>query len=246
MRLKDKLCLVTGASSGLGRETCKLLDSLGARVVAIARREDRLKSLEAECKNLSYRIQDLSSQDGLKPLIDSIVKQEGKINGLAHFAGMGRLAPLRGENLDAVRNLFDLHVFSAYELVRLLCDKRVSNALSVVLISSISSIRGYPGLSAYSAAKGAINSLSNSLDSELKRYGGRVNAILPGDIETEISSRELKSVDYEREYANYPLGRGTPRDIAGLASFLLSPLSAGISRAHIVVDGGVSIAPCKP
>ena len=147
-RIQDKLFIITGASSGLGKQTCLFLDSLGARVVGIARREERLQEIKEQCKNFHYKIYDFTSQDGIKNLIDSIVKEHGKVHGIAYFAGIGRINPLRSENIQDIKSLFDIHFFSALECVRLLLDKRKSIDLSIVLISSISSFLSFEGLSA--------------------------------------------------------------------------------------------------
>lgn len=240
--LRDKLCVVVGASSGLGMASAKMLDALGARVVGIARRQERLEQLQNECRNFRYRIYDFSKQEGIKGLIDSIVSEYGKISGMAYFAGFGRVNPLRSENLDAIKSLFDVHVFSAFECVRILCDRRRSEHISIVLASSIASILSVEGLSGYGCAKGSINALCMSSLKELARYGGRINAILPGEIDTEFTQpfKEIQSSAYKQELASYPLGRGEVGDVANLCAFLLSPLSRLITGQMIIIDGGRS------
>lgn len=242
MLVKDKLYIITGASSGLGKETCRFLDSLGARVVGIARREERLKELQGECKNFAYKVFDFSKQEGIKELIESIVKEYGKVNGMAYFAGIGRINPLRSENMIELKRLFEVHFFSAFECIKVLCDKRKSSNLSVVLVSSISSKMSFEGLSAYGSAKGAINALSVISKDELLGLGCRVNAILPGDIDTEMTAhaREFQAESYQNEAESYPLGKGNARDIANLVAFLLSDISSGIRGQNIAIDGGRS------
>lgn len=240
--VKDKLYIITGASSGLGRESAKLLDSMGAKVVAIARSEDKLQNLKNECKNLEYKIFDFKSQDGIKELINSIVKEYGKVNGMAYFAGVGRLESFRTESLQEIKTLFDIHLFSCYEMVRILCDKRKSQDLSIVAISSISSLLSFQGLSAYAMVKGAINTFVKTSVLELAKCNARINSILPGDINTDMSNnaRERQSSKFSTGSSSYPLGLGEKSDIANFTSFLLSPLSRWISGQIISIDGGYS------
>ena len=242
--LKDKLCLVTGASSGLGRETCKLLDSLGARVVAIARREDRLKSLQAECKNLTYMIYDFSRQDGIKDLINSIVKQEGRVQGFAYFAGVSSVSPLRVVDMIEAKRVFDVNFFSALECIKCLYDKRRQDSISIVLIGSASLMSSVPAMSIYDSSKGALNSLVVSLVRDLAKYGGRINSILPAHVDTEMTQKAeaLRSEQYSQSIDGmYPLGRAQTTDVANLCAFLLSPLSRWITGQSIGLDGGRSV-----
>ena len=120
--VKDKLYIITGASSGLGRESVKLLDSMGAKVVAIARSEDKLQNLKNECKNLEYKIFDFKSQDGIKELIDSIVKEYGKVNGMAYFAGVANITPLRSIDIQQTKEVFNINFFSCLEIIKCLFD----------------------------------------------------------------------------------------------------------------------------
>lgn len=240
--IKDKLYIITGASSGLGKECAKMLDSMGAKVIAISRNEDKLKNLKNECKNLEYKIFDFKSQDGIKQLIDSIVKEYGKINGMAYFAGIGRIEAFQTESIKEIKKLFDIHFFSCYEIVRVLCDKRKSQDLSIVAISSISSLLSFKGLSAYAVVKGSINTFVKTSVLELSKCKARINAILPGDINTNMSNkvRERQSIEFSNGSINYPLGPGNKNDIANIACFLLSPLSRWISGQLISIDGGYS------
>ncbi|EKG1206797.1 SDR family oxidoreductase [Campylobacter jejuni] len=239
--LKDKVCLIMGASSGLGRKTCQILDSFGAKVIAVARREDRLKELKDECKNLDYKVYDLSSQVEIKNLVDEIVNQYGKINAMAYFAGISCIKPLRMVDIEEAKKVFDINFFSCLELLKCLYDKRKSENLSVVLVSSSSLNMSVSSMSIYDTSKGALNSLAVSLVKDFAKFGYRINSILPGHIDTEMTHKAslIRSKDYEYELANfYPLGVGKESDIANLCTFLLSPLSSWMSGQSIRMDGG--------
>lgn len=117
-----------------------------------------------------YRAYDFSNIYDIKKLIDSIVSEHGKVNGIVHCAGMGVLSSLRDMDYDKLKAIFDVHFFAAYELIRNLCDKRKSKDLSIVLISSISESLTYKGLSPYATAKGALcsSALPSARDSPSK------------------------------------------------------------------------------
>ncbi|MBZ7963730.1 SDR family NAD(P)-dependent oxidoreductase [Campylobacter sp. 2457A] len=239
--LKDKICLIAGASSGLGKQTCKILDSLGAKVIAIARREENLKQLQKECKNLEYKIYDFYAQDGIKNLVDDIVKEHGKINAMAYFSGTSCVKPLRMIDIEEAKKVFDVNFFSCLELLKCLCDKRKSENLSTVLISSASLKMSISSMSVYDASKGALNTLTTSLVKDFAKFNFRINSILPAHVDTEMTHKasNTRSDGYNLELEKlYPLGVGKEDDIANLCVFLLSPLSAWMSGQSIVMDGG--------
>ncbi|RTI75862.1 hypothetical protein C3I07_00140 [Campylobacter jejuni] len=242
-KLKDKICLIIGASSGLGREACKYLDSLGAQVIAVARREDKLKELQKECSNLNYKVFDFSIQENVKFLVDEIVQEYGKVNAMAYFSGIACVTPLRMIDVNKAKEVFDINFFGCLELLKCLYDKRKSDQLSVVLISAASLRVSLSSMSIYDGSKGALNSLAVSLVKDFAKFGYRINSILPAHIDTEMTEKviSIRSKDYEHELTNYyPLGTGKESDIAHLCAFLLSPLSAWISGQSIVADGGRS------
>lgn len=242
--LDNKVCLIIGASSGLGRATCKFLDSLGAKVIAVARREDELQKLQNECSNLSYKIHDFSSLLAIKDLINEIVQEYGKINAMAYFTGIACISPLRAIDINKAKEIFDINFFGCLELLKCLYDKRKSEELSVVLISAASLKNSLSSMSIYDASKGALNALTISLVKDFAKFGYRINSILPAHIDTEMTQKAalIRSKEYEKELNSfYPLGIGKESDIAHLCAFLLSPLSRWISGQSIVADGGRSV-----
>lgn len=243
---KNNLFLVTGASSGLGRATLLELNNLGAIVIGVGRNIETLNEVKNNATfpdNIYIEAFDFKQTEQIAIFLKDIIKKYGKLNGVAHFAGIGKLYPLRATSLEMLKEIFELNFFSSYEIVRVMNDKRFKNSdeFSIVLTSSISSIRSFEGLSAYGMSKGAVNSLVISSALELAKSNVRINSILPGHIETNMTSElaKLQSEEYKKELINsYPLGEGTPEDIAKLTTFLLSNTSKWITGQNIVIDGG--------
>lgn len=243
---ENNLFLVTGASSGLGKATLLELNKLGAKVIGIGRNLESLNEVRNSSTfpdNIYLEIFDFNQTGEIAVFLKEIVKKYGKLNGVAHFAGIGKLYPLRATSLEMLKEIFELNFFSSYEIVRVMNDKRFKNSdeFSIVLTSSISSIRSFEGLSAYGISKGAVNSLVVSSALELAKSNVRINSILPGHIETNMTNKlaELQSEEYKNELINsYPLGEGSPEDVAKLTTFLLSNSSKWITGQNIVIDGG--------
>lgn len=242
----EEIFLVTGASSGLGEVTALLLNSLGATVIAVSRDEKRLAEIQNQAdQSQNYFIEsfDFLQTDEIASFIKGLVKKYGKLSGVAHFAGMSILFPFRATSLERVKEIFELNFFSSYEILKSMSDKRLrrSEGCSLLLVSSISSLRSFEGLSAYGASKGAIDALVRSSAIELAKSNVRINSIVPGHIETQMTKKleELQSEEYKQEIINsYPLGVGEPMDVASLSVFLLSSGSRWITGQNIVIDGG--------
>lgn len=238
--------LVTGASDGLGRAICLLLNSLGANVIGIARSEDKLKLLKDEMKDkekFSYIIRDLSIDiDELPNFVSKITKEYGKLSGLVYSAGKLELLPIKGLDSDRIDTLFNVNFKSLLMTTKGFVDKRNSlENSSIVYISSISSILGIKGMILYSSSKGAINSLVKTLAVEISSRKMRVNSVLPGHVETNMTlqNKDANSKEYLNELETmYPLGLGSPDDIANIVTFLLSNKSRWITGQNIVIDGG--------
>jgi len=243
---ENNLFLVTGASSGLGRATLLELNKLGAKVIAVGRNIETLnevKNISSSPNNIHLEEFDFIQIEKIARFLKDIIKKYGKLNGIAHFAGIGKLYPLRATSLEMLKEIFELNFYSSYEIVRVMNDKRFKNPdeFSIVLTSSISSIRSFEGLSAYGMSKGAVNSLVVSSALELAKSNVRINSIVPGHIETKMTNdlAELQSEEYKKELIeSYPLGEGSPKDVAKLTTFLLSNSSRWITGQSIVIDGG--------
>lgn len=238
--------LVTGASDGLGKAICLLLNSLGANVIGIARNESKLEQIKEEMaykEKFSYVIRDLSIDiDELPNLVSKIAKEYGKLTGLVYAAGKLELLPIKALDSNSIDSLYNVNFKSLLMTTKGFTDKRNSlENSSIVYISSISSILGIKGMISYSTSKGAINSLVKTLAVEVSNRKIRVNSILPGHVETNMTlqNKDANSKEYLNELETmYPLGLGEPEDIANIVTFLLSDKSRWITGQNIVIDGG--------
>lgn len=239
--------LVTGASSGIGRETCLYLARLGARVGLIGRDKARLDETLASMDghgHLTYSI-DLAIVDDIPEHIRKIAADLGPISGLVHCAALNDAQPLRSWKSELHEKLMQINVTAGLALAKGFRHSKVRapNA-SIVLMSSISGIIGTPSIVDYSASKGAIIGITRTLAVELARDDIRVNAIAAGLVNSGMGVRlnnftEEQLAEIEK---SYPLGIGEGIDIANSIIFLLSPMSRWITGSVLMVDGGHSIS----
>ncbi len=243
--MQNQNFIVTGASSGIGFTISQHLLQLGASVVGIGRNEEKLLSIKNSYSNFNFVIKDLSDElDSLPDLIDLIVKDFGKIDGMVLCAGIQDTIPIGSLKYEKAKKLFDINYFSNLMLIKGFSKKRNHNiGASIVIISSITSSVGLPGISNYSASKAALVGLSKSLAVELSRENIRINCVSPGHIKTDLlaNDKHLGNDFLSKIEHRYPLGLGTTDDIANIVEFLLSDKSKWITGSNIIIDGGLSI-----
>ena len=241
----DSTILVSGASSGIGKEISSTLIQYGAKVIGVARNEEKLIKLKDELGgNFNYEIKDLSADiESNAKFISEIVSQYGKLSGLVLNAGNLVSYPLQATKYDRSKELFDLNFHANLSLLKGFSKPKnnVGQGSSIVAISSIVSNISMPGTVSYSASKAALNSLVRTSAIELSRNGIRVNSILPGHIETEALRSQLSDDFINNLKSKYPLGLGKTSDVANLTCFLLSDSSRWITGQEITIDGGASI-----
>ena len=232
--------VVTGASSGMGRQVALELAQSGAKVLAIARREEKLHELQASFKdNIFIAPLDVCHSGQMECAIQEFVATNGKLHGGVHAAGIAGITPIKSYDKAEARKIMDVNFWSGMDFIQEIIKKKISNeTASFVLFSSAYAISSAKGMFAYSGAKAAIISAMRSISKEISKRGQRINAILPGWVESGMTE-ELGTVSNKSEIiANELLGVGAPKDVSGMVLFLLSNRARWITGTSIAVDGG--------
>jgi len=244
--LIGKNIIVTGASSGLGRQVAISCSRMGARVILMGRNQDRLQETLLEMQDPEIHIPvsiDLVEFDRIESIIEDVVARIGKIDGLVNCAGISSTLPLRSVSPEKLLNLFNINVFAAQQLTRILSNPKYfsANGGSILFISSVASMVGENAKSAYSMTKGALIAGARSLAVELAVKKIRVNCISPGLIVTPLNINAEHITNPEKRQAlenQHLLGLGTPDDVANACVYLLSDASRWVTGTNLVIDGG--------
>ena len=245
--LENKVIIVTGASSGIGAQCAIDCSKMGARVVLVARNEERLKQILEQCEEPSLHIilsLDLSSSEGLKEAIKDVVSKVGKINGVVNCAGMSSVTPLKLVTDELLDQFFRTNVYSAINLskeVTRMGNYDKEHGCSIIFFASIMGLCGDKCKTMYSATKGALIAAARSMACELAKNKIRVNVVSPGAIETPINAKLPHMADPElrKELEDkHLLGLGECSDISNACIYLLSDAAKWVTGQNFIVDGG--------
>jgi len=245
-RLEGKVALVTGGTSGIGLATAKHFVAEGAYVFITGRRQTELDAaVEAIGKNVIGVQSDVSQMEDLDRLFATIEKEQGHLDVLFANAGGGEIAPLGAITEEHFDKTFNTNVkgllFTVQKALPLLPE-----GASIILTASITSIKGTPAFSVYSATKAAVRSFARNWTLDLKERQIRVNAISPGVVPTPgydhlgLNDEQLQEF-IDSQAVTIPLGRvGTPDEIAKAVVFLASNDSSFVNGIELFVDGGMA------
>lgn len=253
--LENKVALVTGASSGIGRATAKVMAAHGAKVVAAARREDELKSLVSEIKSsggiAAYRKADVTDEDEVQKLIQFAVSEFGRLDCAANNAGGGFPSEKEWhENTDEpFRKTFDLNVNGVWYCIKHeIAQMLKQGGGSIVNTSSIVGMRFGAG-EGYSSSKYAVNGLTTGAAGKYGTRGIRVNAVAPGIIDAGSWARRFAEDSTVRTDWNgaIPIGRpGNPEEVGEAIAWLCSDAASYVTGVVLPVDGGNLITINRP
>ena len=238
--LENKVCIITGAAQGIGRQIAEQFAADGATVYACDRQE-----FTSNNENIHSVLLDITDAASVKTTFMQIFKTEGRIDCLVNNAGIVYNRKIGMITREETERMFLVNVIAALELIQL-CSRLMTRngGGSIVNIASVTAVLGSPGQVAYSATKGAIISMTKSAAKELASQGIRVNAVAPGIVKTERFA-ELYESDgnkIDERIQRIALGRlGTPEDIAHACAFLASDRANFISGQILGVDGCASI-----
>lgn len=239
--LTGKKYIVTGASSGIGRETCKYLGKLGATVILVARNELRLKECVKELAGGGHRYYsfDLSDVEKIEVLIKTIVDENGKLDGVVHSAGVGWCRPVKNTTYSFMRDMFNVNLFAFMEILRLFSMKKYNTgAGSVVAVSSHVGVMGQKAVTAYSSSKGGVDSIVRVAALELAEKNIRVNSVQPGWVRTDMMNEFLQEVAANGEKAVKDTARAVEAvEVASVIAFLLSDAASGVNGVSVPIMG---------
>ena len=246
--IKDKVAVVTGASSGLGWQIARAYASQGAKLALFARREDRLKenvaTLQKEfgCEAM-YATCDVGDYDSITKAVEKVMAAYGRIDILVNSAGMGCNKMVMDQSNEEWERHLHIDLSGVYYMCKAVGKIMIDqNYGKIINIGSIHSRVIFPGggISAYSSAKGGVMNLTKNLAVEWAKYNITVNAIGPAVFETELTESSIGLpgfMDLIKAYC--PAGRlGKPGELDGIAIYLASDASSFCTGQLICIDGG--------
>ena len=247
INLERKRILVTGASSGIGKAFSQQAASLGASLILFGRNAERLEETFNSLKGSGheYHAFDITDYSRAEQIIMHSVAEGRKINGFVHSAGVEKTTPIKASTPDVFKEMFEVNVFAAFEIARILSRKSVTDpdGASFIFLSSVKGKLGDPGKVAYCSSKSALLAGVRAMALELAGKKIRCNCVLPGIVRTPMTEKLFESVPPETKQKiidNHPLGLGNPEDVANLICFLLSDHARWITGSEYVIDGGYS------
>ena len=243
--LTGKLILITGAGSGIGRETAIRASKQGATVMMIDMSEDGLMETFSSLEGTghSYYVADLTDLGSIAGIVNDLVKKKGVLNGLVHCAGISSRKPLNVLTKSGFEKVMDVNFYSFVELVRQTCKKKhFAENGSIVVMSSISSIKGYKAKTEYCVSKAAVDAFVRCMALELADRKIRVNSVMAAVVNTPMAqkARETNAAIGASDFTA-PLGITEPYEVANTILFLLSDATKTITGTSILIDGGACI-----
>lgn len=243
--LSNKTIIVTGAASGIGRETAIVASKVGAEVVMLDLSEEGLRVTMSllEGGGHSAHAIDLCDTGSIAPLIKTIAEQHGMIDGVVHCAGISSRKPLNVLSKNGFSKVMDINFYSFVELVRQTTKKKYfSDGGSIVVMSSISSIKGYKAKTEYCVSKAAVDSFVRCMAAELADRKIRVNSVMAAEVLTPLAlkARETNAAVGASDFSA-PLGPSDPYEVANTICFLLSNATKTITGTSLLIDGGACI-----
>src|SRR3974390_3048662 len=249
LSLEKKVAMVTGAASGIGRGIALRLAEMGSFVAVLdideSKGRDTMAEIEKQRSSAIFLKCDVRRAADCRRAVESVIRSRSKVDILCNCAGIA----IRKDVVELTEDEWDLALDVTLKGIYLLSHEVVPHMIrtgggSIINIGSGWSLKGGPRAASYCAAKGGTVNLTRALAIDHGKHNIRVNCVCPGDVETPMLLGECVQLKQDREAflreaANRPLARvGTPDDVANAVLFLASSMSAWITGAALVVDGG--------
>ena len=232
--------MITGGTSGIGLATAKLFINEGSSVAIVGRDKEKGEAaLSQLSERASLHLGDVSKEEDVRRIVSEVVDEWGKIDILVNAAGLFRAGPILDLSIDDWELVINVNLRGTFLMTKYSLPHMGE---AIVNVSSIAGVSPYPGGTAYCSAKAAVIAFTRALALELIDKGIRVNAVVPGLVDTPLlrglAGSEEKLIGYS---SLVPMGRvARPEEVAQAILFLASPLSSYITGAALVVDGGVT------
>ncbi|WP_338499589.1 SDR family oxidoreductase [Delftia tsuruhatensis] len=235
--LRNKTVLVTGASSGLGRQIAISCSQRGAQVIITGRDKSRLQETFKQLKGEGH-LQMLAEQTCAKERA-ALAQATPALHGVVHCAGKQMLSPIRLLSEALMTQMYAVNFLAPVMLTQqLFQNRKIAPGASIIFMLSTSAHIGTPAVGPYSAMKSALLGIIRCLAMEQGKHRIRVNGISPSAIPTPMWGEDQKSASLQAQRARHPLGLGTPEDVANAAIYLLSDASRWVTGTSLVMDGG--------
>ncbi|MFO7872240.1 MAG: SDR family oxidoreductase [Candidatus Undinarchaeales archaeon] len=248
MKLENKVAIITGSTTGIGRGIAELFVKEGAKVVVNSTKQEKCEKVASEIKGNGEAVgisADVSKEGQVKNLIEKTVEKFGKLDIMVNNAGILNFSPLTELEEESWDKIIDVNLKGVFLGVKHAAKQMIEqgNGGKIINTASIAGLIGYPTLAHYSSSKGGVIELTRTAALEFSDKNINVNAIAPGLIETSMTEGMMETPEQRKNLLKgIPMGRaGKPEDIAKPVLFLASDDSDYMTGQTIVVDGGWTV-----
>ena len=246
--LKDKVAIVTGGSSGIGRAAARRFAEAGAKVIITGRRAAALEEAASDHPGISAIVADAAAPQDAARTVAKVVDAHGRLDVLVNNAGAGAILPLANATAERVESIFAVNVVGASLLATAALPHLAAAKGAIVNVSSTYGHKAAAGLSHYAASKAALEHLTRCWALELAQQGVRVNAVAAGPTESGaltgmmgLSAEQAAAIEAQEREAIPLKRRGKPDDVARWIVALADPASEWVTGQVIAVDGGLGL-----
>jgi citronellol/citronellal dehydrogenase len=241
--LAGKVCLVSGAGSGLGRATALELAALGASVIGCGRRAEPLEETAAAAAGLDgsfeHKVADIRAEEEVEALVDGVLERHERLDVLVNNAGGQFLSPAEAITPKGFRTVIELNVQGTWLMTHAAATKAfIPQREGKVVSVTLSPHHGMPGMVHSGAARAAVENMMRTLSIEWARFNVKLCAVAAGQFDTEVLRTKYPQPVAENVHRTVPLGRlGTPEEMAWLIAYVASPAGDFLSGCVITIDG---------